>query len=141
MYYQKTLDHNTFEEVEPLRKPLSPIQAAAVVLIPATAITAWILIFTWVTGKDTKAGYLDGLNWSDKVKNWHYVAMTGFFAFASLGMSAYRFLPIGKLRNKILHGFYHSGGVACFSVGLAAMLKSHNNAGMANLWSLHSWIG
>lgn len=144
MNYTKKERDIPFGEVhdEPAKKPLTSLQTVAAYLAPITAIGAVACVWSWAKSSDVEKKYLGGLAWtSEKAGNWHVVCMTGFFAFATLGMVAYRFLPLGKPRNKLLHGIWHVLGLICMATGLAAIFKTHNDGGYPNLWSLHSWVG
>jgi cytochrome b ascorbate-dependent protein 3 len=60
---------------------------------------------------------------------------------------AFRLLSFGKFANKLIHGCFHSLAIACFSLGLAAVVAANDQTNKgeggytANLWSLHSFIG
>lgn len=59
-------------------------------------------------------------------------------------LTSFRNPLFSKPINKILHVVFYILAIVCFSVGLKAVWKSHDqdpDAYKANLYSLHSWIG
>lgn len=60
------------------------------------------------------------------------------------GLTSFRNPLFSKPINKGLHAIFYILAIVCFSVGLKAVWKSHDQdpkAYKANLYSLHSWIG
>jgi cytochrome b-561 len=43
--------------------------------------------------------------------------------------------------KKLIHLGLHAIALILGSVGIAAAFKNHNESGIANLYSLHSWLG
>ncbi|KAF5927351.1 hypothetical protein HPG69_018951, partial [Diceros bicornis minor] len=77
--------------------------------------------------------------------NWHPVLMvTGMVVFYSAASLVYR-LPqswVGpKLPWKLLHAALHLMAFILTVLGLVAVFKFHNHNKIANLYSLHSWLG
>jgi cytochrome b-561 len=60
------------------------------------------------------------------------------------GLTSFRNPLFSKPVNKTIHVLCYTLAIVCFSVGLKAVWKSHDqhsNKLIANLYSLHSWIG
>ncbi|XP_060927614.1 lysosomal membrane ascorbate-dependent ferrireductase CYB561A3 isoform X1 [Limanda limanda] len=77
--------------------------------------------------------------------NWHPVLMvTGLVVVYGIGAVVYR-IPLtwgqNKLPWKILHAALMLIALLLSIVGLCAVFDFHNAKGMANLYSIHSWIG
>ncbi|XP_045411761.1 lysosomal membrane ascorbate-dependent ferrireductase CYB561A3 isoform X1 [Lemur catta] len=77
--------------------------------------------------------------------NWHPVlTVAGMVVFYGAGSLVYR-LPqswLGpKLPWKLLHAALHLMAFSLTVVGLVAVFKFHNHNHIANLYSLHSWLG
>lgn len=66
-------------------------------------------------------------------------------AISVLSMDAaiisYKTLPFTKEVKKIIHLVLHTIALALGIVGVIAAFKYHNESNIANLYSLHSWIG
>ena len=54
---------------------------------------------------------------------------------------SYRGLPWSKEVKKLIHLILHAIAVVLGVVGIYAAFKFHNESGIANLYSLHSWLG
>lgn len=54
---------------------------------------------------------------------------------------SYKSLPLNKKSKKLAHGTLHVIALALGIVGIYAAFKYHNESSIANLYSLHSWIG
>lgn len=58
------------------------------------------------------------------------------------GILAYRvFRNDRKIYIKVLHACMHAAALIFSAVGLKAVFDSHNLLGVANLYTLHSWVG
>jgi cytochrome b-561 len=54
----------------------------------------------------------------------------------------YRVLPTSNHEtNKLIHLVLHGIALVLGAVGIYFAFKNHNESGIANLYSLHSWIG
>lgn len=114
-----------------------------------TAIVATAMTIAWADKHDADKKYLGGLNWDEKVFNWHPVLMvTGMVFFLACSLVSYRVMGFSKNVQKIVHGIMHTGAIICILTGLAAVVTSHNytnhnNKGTysPNLYSMHSLIG
>ncbi|XP_041644091.1 cytochrome b ascorbate-dependent protein 3 isoform X2 [Cheilinus undulatus] len=77
--------------------------------------------------------------------NWHPVLMvTGLVVLYGNGAVLYR-IPLtwghNKLPWKLLHAAIMLSALILAIIGLCAVFDVHNAGGIANLYSLHSWIG
>jgi len=54
---------------------------------------------------------------------------------------SYKILPWSHDTNKMAHMVLHAVALFLGSVGIYAAFKFHNESGIANLYSLHSWVG
>ncbi|XP_008778726.2 probable ascorbate-specific transmembrane electron transporter 1 [Phoenix dactylifera] len=74
--------------------------------------------------------------------NVHPVLMLiGFIIIGSEAIMSYRALPFSKEVKKLIHLILHAIALVLGAVGIYAAFKYHNESGIANLYSLHSWIG
>ncbi|OAY71047.1 putative ascorbate-specific transmembrane electron transporter 1 [Ananas comosus] len=54
---------------------------------------------------------------------------------------SYRSLPLSKDARKRIHLILHAIALALGAFGIHAAFKFHNESGIDNLYSLHSWVG
>ncbi|XP_072059537.1 transmembrane ascorbate ferrireductase 1 isoform X2 [Arachis hypogaea] len=54
---------------------------------------------------------------------------------------SYKSLPLKKEVKKVIHLTLHAIALALGIFGICAAFKNHNESGIANLYSLHSWLG
>ncbi|BAF26916.1 probable ascorbate-specific transmembrane electron transporter 1 [Oryza sativa Japonica Group] len=74
--------------------------------------------------------------------NVHPVLMLiGFIILGSEAIMGYKIWPWGHDTNKMVHLLLHAIALLLGSVGIYAAFKFHNESGIANLYSLHSWVG
>ncbi|KAG2548013.1 hypothetical protein PVAP13_9KG147525 [Panicum virgatum] len=74
--------------------------------------------------------------------NVHPVLMLiGFIILGSEAIMSYKILPWSHDTNKMAHMVLHAVALFLGSVGIYAAFKFHNESGIANLYSLHSWVG
>lgn len=74
--------------------------------------------------------------------NNHPVLMLiGFIILGGEAIMSYRGLPWSKEVKKLIHLILHAIAVVLGAVGVYAAFKFHNESGIANLYSLHSWLG
>ncbi|CAN6483251.1 unnamed protein product [Victoria cruziana] len=67
--------------------------------------------------------------------------LIGFIFLGSEAILAYRVLPGTKQQRKIVHSALHLIALALGIVGIYAAFRYHNESSIANLYSLHSWLG
>ncbi|XP_042409658.1 probable ascorbate-specific transmembrane electron transporter 1 [Zingiber officinale] len=74
--------------------------------------------------------------------NVHPVLMLiGFIIMGSEATMCFRALPWSKQVNKCIHLILHGLALVLGAVGISAAFKFHNELGISNLYSLHSWLG
>ncbi|KAJ8610707.1 hypothetical protein CTAYLR_005674 [Chrysophaeum taylorii] len=83
-----------------------------------------------------------------KVFAWHPLLMVACFSFGmTQALLSFRTFPLGKKINKMLHVGWHSSAIACMSLGMVAVWRSHdrpqNHDGiyLPNIYSPHSMVG
>ncbi|XP_034979650.1 lysosomal membrane ascorbate-dependent ferrireductase CYB561A3 isoform X1 [Zootoca vivipara] len=91
--------------------------------------------------------WLGGFAWdgSSKMFNWHPVFMvTGMLVLTGAAVLVYR-VPLSwsgpKLPWKLLHAGLTLAAFILIVLGLVAVFEYHNKQGIANMYSLHSWLG
>lgn len=145
----KSLDNVSPDTPSQLYYMSSSVQKfAGIGAILASAI-AFGMTVEWANNHNLDEAYLGGLNWDKRVFNWHPVLMVcGMSLCLTTSLLSYRVIPMPKFMTKSIHGLIHTTGAVCVSVGLAAVVTSHNykdhntnNAYTANLYSMHSLIG
>ncbi|KAM5557329.1 hypothetical protein ABKV19_024620 [Rosa sericea] len=68
--------------------------------------------------------------------------MKSSFTFVCVAaIISYRTLPLRKDVKKLVHLVLHALALALGIIGIYLAFKNHNESGVANLYSLHSWIG
>uniref|UniRef100_A0ACD5TJC2 Uncharacterized protein n=1 Tax=Avena sativa TaxID=4498 RepID=A0ACD5TJC2_AVESA len=74
--------------------------------------------------------------------NVHPVLMLiGFIITGSEAIMSYKTLPWNHDTNKMVHLILHAVALFLGSFGVYAAFKFHNESGIDNLYSLHSWVG
>ncbi|PKA53915.1 putative ascorbate-specific transmembrane electron transporter 1 [Apostasia shenzhenica] len=74
--------------------------------------------------------------------NLHPVFMLiGFIIIGGEAIMSYKGLPGSKEVKKLIHLILHAIAIVLAVVGIWAAFKYHNDSGIANLYSLHSWVG
>ncbi|KAJ1392627.1 hypothetical protein B484DRAFT_408444, partial [Ochromonadaceae sp. CCMP2298] len=105
----------------------SHAQKVSGLLAMATGLTAAAMTANWAARKDTSENFLGGLNWGERVFNWHPVLMVAGFMFLSVSaMLQYRVVRLPKAAQKALHAGLHAGAIVCIITALAAVVTSHN---------------
>lgn len=67
--------------------------------------------------------------------------LLGLIIIGGEAIISYKSLPLRKEVKKVIHLVLHGVALALGIVGIIAAFKNHNESGIANLYSLHSWIG
>lgn len=118
------------------------IQDATAWLATGMSVLTLIMTISWATSSDTNESYLGGLDWSDRVFNWHPILMvSGMLVGLTNGVLSFR-RPLKRKQNKFLHVMWFIAAIVCMSVGLKAVWKSHDvKPYKPNLYTLHSFIG
>ncbi|XP_072978139.1 probable ascorbate-specific transmembrane electron transporter 1 [Typha angustifolia] len=74
--------------------------------------------------------------------NVHPVLMLiGFIIMGGEAIMSYKALPCSRDAKKLIHLILHAIALVLGCVGIYAVFKFHNESGIANLYSLHSWVG
>jgi cytochrome b-561 len=122
------------------RSLLVRLQNGAAILALALALGAMLVVVWWIN-------LLGGLSWKSGeaklVFNWHPLLMITTFCFMTVATFAYR-IPVNKSVSKRVHGVVWAVAALCAMVALVAVVRSHNDKEsgfIANLYSIHSWIG
>lgn len=67
------------------------------------------------------------------------LSVTDWFLIAAI--MSYKALPWRKDVKKVIHLILHAIALVLGIIGIYAAFKFHNESGIVNLYSLHSWIG
>ncbi|WOL07184.1 putative ascorbate-specific transmembrane electron transporter 1 [Canna indica] len=74
--------------------------------------------------------------------NIHPVLMLiGFIILGGEAIMSYKTLPWNHDVKKAIHWTLHAIALILGAVGIYAAFKYHNESGIANMYSLHSWVG
>ncbi|XP_050224140.1 transmembrane ascorbate ferrireductase 1 [Mercurialis annua] len=106
----------------------------------ALALAAAIMVLFWCIS------FRGGLAWEATNKNLifnlHPVLMLiGLVIIGGQAIMSYKSLPLKKEHKKLVHLTLHGIALILGCIGIYAAFKNHNESGIANLYSLHSWIG
>ncbi|KAL3834439.1 hypothetical protein ACJIZ3_009175 [Penstemon smallii] len=113
-----------------------PISYVAHVL----GIVAAILVLIW------NISFRGGLAWEATNKNLifnlHPVLMLiGLIIIGGEAIISYKSLPLKKPEKKLVHLILHAIALILGILGVYLAFKFHNESNIANLYSLHSWLG
>ncbi|XP_008794188.1 ascorbate-specific transmembrane electron transporter 2-like [Phoenix dactylifera] len=116
-------------------RPL-PFTFAAHVLAAAAAV----MVLVW------NIHFRGGLAFESSNKNLifnvHPVLMIiGFIIMGSEAIMSYKSFPWSREVNKMVHLILHAIALVLGAFGIYFAFKNHNESGIANLYSLHSWVG
>lgn len=124
---------------------IAKVQRTAHKLAHILSAMCVLVVIWWIS-------LLGGLFWwgpqSSKkhVFNWHPLLMITAFCFMTVAALSFRYRHANRRALKLTHGIAWSVAALCATVALVAVFQSHNDAAVsggfiANLYSLHSWIG
>lgn len=114
----------------------APFTYAAHVLAAAAAV----MVLVW--NIHFRGGLAFEATNKNLIFNLHPVFMViGFIIFGGEAIMSYRGLPFSKDVKKLIHLILHACAVVLGAVGIYAAFKNHNESGIPNLYSLHSWLG
>ncbi|XP_073130667.1 transmembrane ascorbate ferrireductase 1 [Henckelia pumila] len=104
------------------------------------AVVGAILVLVWCVS------FRGGLAWEATNKslifNNHPVLMfIGFIVIGGQAIMSYKSLPLKKAEKKLIHLVLHAIALALGIIGIYTAFKFHNESNIANLYSLHSWLG
>ncbi|XP_010940462.1 probable ascorbate-specific transmembrane electron transporter 1 [Elaeis guineensis] len=106
----------------------------------ALAVAAAVLVLVWCI--HFRGGLAFESTNKSLIFNVHPVLMLiGFIIIGSEAIMSYRALPLSKEVKKRIHLILQAIAIVLGAVGIYAAFKYHNESGIANLYSLHSWIG
>ncbi|KAG4984192.1 hypothetical protein AAZX31_10G223400 [Glycine max] len=116
--------------------PALPLTYVAHVL----AVVASVLVVVWVVN------FRGGLAWDSDNKslifNIHPVLIViGLLVHGGEAIISYKAFPLKKEVKKLIHLVFHAIALILGIVGIYTAFKFHNESGIANLYSLHSWLG
>ncbi|GMH19652.1 hypothetical protein Nepgr_021493 [Nepenthes gracilis] len=108
--------------------------AHALAIVGAVFVLVWCIHFrggfAWVA-----------TNKSLIFNNHPALMLIGFIIIGGQAAISYKSLPLKKEVKKIIHLGLHAVALVLGIVGIYAAFKYHNESGIANLYSLHSWLG
>ncbi|RXI08416.1 hypothetical protein DVH24_022560 [Malus domestica] len=67
--------------------------------------------------------------------------LLGIIIMGGEAIVSHKSLPFNKETKKVIHLVLHTLALALGIIGIYLVFKNHNESGIANLYSLHSWIG
>ncbi|KAF8647449.1 hypothetical protein HU200_065359 [Digitaria exilis] len=105
------------------------------------AVAATVLVLVWCV--HFRGGLaLHSQNNKQLIFNVHPVLMLlGPIVLAGEAILCYRTFPLSRAARKKAHLALHAAGLAAGGLGVYAVFKFHGEAGIPNLYSLHSWVG
>ena len=131
------------DESSALHPIVSKIQRYTNVVSHLLAISLILVVYWWISK-------LGGLSWqaghAKQVFNWHPLLMVTAFSFMTVSSLSFRapWKHADRNVNKFVHALSWLVAALSAAVGLIAVFRSHNDSVsgyIANLYSLHSWIG
>ncbi len=134
------------EDGDSWRQRLLLVQKVTMISAPIFALCAVVMVSVWISqlgGLSTQQGQ------SKLVFNWHPLMMIMAFLFMTVASLSFRYSQLPKSRiSRVMakwgHGLCWAVAALCMVFGLVAVFHSHNDpvsGFVANLYSLHSWIG
>ncbi|KAK7364328.1 hypothetical protein VNO80_12892 [Phaseolus coccineus] len=104
------------------------------------AIPAILMVLVW------NIHFRGGLSFNSSNKslifNIHPVLMLiGIIIIGGEAIISYKSLPLKKKSKKLIHLVLHAMALILGIIGIYAVFKFHNESGIVNLYSLHSWLG
>lgn len=109
-------------------------------LAHALAIAGAVMVLVWVLY------YRGGMAWEAANKNLifnlhPFLMLVGLIIIGGEAIISYKSLPLKKEVKKVVHLVLHAIAIILGCVGISAAFKNHNESNIANLYSLHSWLG
>lgn len=84
---------------------------------------------------------LDMIYMSIKINRYDLYSVHLLVLDCSTAIMSYKTLPLSHEVNKVIHLTLHAIALVLGAVGIYAAFKFHNESGIDNLYSLHSWVG
>jgi cytochrome b-561 len=109
-------------------------------VVHGLGLAALVLVLVW------NIHFRGGLAWESSNKglifNIHPVLMLlGLIIMGGEAIISYKSLPFKKEVKKLIHLVLHAIALVLGIVGIYTAFKFHNESNIANLYSLHSWLG
>ncbi|KAM7272476.1 hypothetical protein ACFE04_027139 [Oxalis oulophora] len=106
----------------------------------ALGIAGAVMVLVWCID------FRGGLAWESTNKNLifniHPVLMLiGLIIIGGEAIISYKSLPFKKETKKVIHLVLNAIALILGCIGIYCAFKFHNQSGIANLYSLHSWLG
>lgn len=130
------------QSLDEWRNNVLQAQSVTFLLAHIFAIVVLIVLATWIS-------HLGGLSteFSSKlIFNFHPLLMILAFVFMTISSLSFRYTRLPRNVAKLCHAIAWIVALTCMILGLIAVFASHNNVTngetpIANLYSLHSWVG
>jgi cytochrome b-561 len=104
------------------------------------AVASAVLVLVWCI--HFRGGLAFDSSNKNLIFNLHPVLMLiGYIVLGSEAIMAYKILPWSHDVNKVIHLVLHAIALVLGIFGIYCAFKYHNESGIANLYSLHSWLG
>ncbi|KAL4575804.1 hypothetical protein LXL04_011890 [Taraxacum kok-saghyz] len=109
-------------------------------VVHVLAVAGSVMVLVW------NIHFRGGLAWESTNKNLifnvHPVLMLiGLIIMGGEAIVSYKALPFKKAEKKLIHLILHAIALVLGIIGIYMAFKNHNESGIANLYSLHSWLG
>ncbi|KAJ4841759.1 hypothetical protein Tsubulata_043780 [Turnera subulata] len=109
-------------------------------IVHALGIAGAVMVLVWTIH------FRGGLAWEASNKslifNIHPVLMLiGLIIIGGEAIVSYKSLPLKKEVKKLIHLVLHAIALVLGIIGIYTAFKYHNESNIANLYSLHSWLG
>ncbi|XP_057475185.1 transmembrane ascorbate ferrireductase 1-like [Actinidia eriantha] len=109
-------------------------------VVHALGVAGLVMVLVWCIH------FRGGLAWESSNKNLIFnihpvLILIGLIIIGGEAIISYKALPLKKEVKKLIHLVLHAIALILGIVGIYAAFKFHNESSIANLYSLHSWIG
>ncbi|XP_044491838.1 probable ascorbate-specific transmembrane electron transporter 1 [Mangifera indica] len=112
----------------------STIFAHLLVIAVATLVLVWLL--------EKRNGFAFNSVNKFKIFNLHpFFMIIGYILIGGEAIMAHKTIPATRRAQKTVHLLLHLVALLCGIVGIYVVFKFHNEAGLPNMYSLHSWLG
>jgi cytochrome b-561 len=120
---------------------LQQVQRVSLFAAHLSSLLSVAVVISWIH-------LLGGLSWkqgeSKRIFNWHPLLMVVAFSFMTVASLSFRYKHSSRQYLKTTHVMSWTVAALCALIALIAVFQSHNDpisGFIANLYSLHSWIG
>ncbi|XP_076920448.1 transmembrane ascorbate ferrireductase 1-like [Bidens hawaiensis] len=110
-------------------------------VVHVLGVAGAVMVLVW------NISFRGGLAWESSTNknlifNVHPVLMLiGLVILGGEAIISYKALPFKKAEKKLIHLILHAIALVLGIIGIYMAFKNHNESGIANLYSLHSWLG